>query len=106
MAERIETGVVQFGDDWPGIFIRGDNAKMYELSLTIAIATITRLLSDGALPMEERIALSVITGLRDILREADKFAPGNEKVAIQYLKKFEQCWVDGRKTWQATPPTT
>lgn len=23
--ERVETGVVQFGDDWPGIFIRGDN---------------------------------------------------------------------------------
>lgn len=24
--ERVETGVVQFGDDWPGIFIRGDRA--------------------------------------------------------------------------------
>ena len=24
--ERIETGVVQFNDDWPGVFIRGDNA--------------------------------------------------------------------------------
>ena len=23
---RVETGVVQFEDDWPGIFIRGDNA--------------------------------------------------------------------------------
>ncbi len=22
--QRVETGVVQFGDDWPGIFIRGD----------------------------------------------------------------------------------
>jgi hypothetical protein len=25
-AERVETGPVQFGDDWPGVFIRGDNA--------------------------------------------------------------------------------
>jgi hypothetical protein len=25
-AERVETGPVQFGDDWPGIFIRGDQA--------------------------------------------------------------------------------
>lgn len=24
--ERIETGPLQFGDDWPGVFIRGDNA--------------------------------------------------------------------------------
>ena len=26
VAGRVETGVVQFGDDWPGVFIRGDNA--------------------------------------------------------------------------------
>jgi hypothetical protein len=26
---RAETGVVQFGSDWPGIFIRGDNAMGY-----------------------------------------------------------------------------
>lgn len=24
--QRIETGVVQFCDDWPGIFLRGDEA--------------------------------------------------------------------------------
>jgi len=23
---RMESGVVQFGDDWPGIFLRGDSA--------------------------------------------------------------------------------
>lgn len=27
--ERVETGAVQFGDDWPGVFIRGDNAFYY-----------------------------------------------------------------------------
>lgn len=25
---RIETGALQIGDDWPGIFIRGDHAIM------------------------------------------------------------------------------
>ena len=25
---RIETGPLQIGDDWPGVFIRGDNALM------------------------------------------------------------------------------
>jgi hypothetical protein len=25
-ANRVETGAVQFSDDWPGIFIRGDDA--------------------------------------------------------------------------------
>jgi hypothetical protein len=23
---RVETGAVQFGDDWPGLFVRGDQA--------------------------------------------------------------------------------
>lgn len=31
--KRVETGPVQFGDDWPGVFIRGDNAFGYMLSL-------------------------------------------------------------------------
>jgi hypothetical protein len=24
--KRVETGVIQFGDDWPGYFFRGDEA--------------------------------------------------------------------------------
>jgi isoprenylcysteine carboxyl methyltransferase (ICMT) family protein YpbQ len=27
--ERVETGAVQFGNDWPGLFIRGDDAFYY-----------------------------------------------------------------------------
>lgn len=26
---RIESGRIQFNDDWPGVFIRGDQAMMY-----------------------------------------------------------------------------
>ena len=33
--ERIETGVIQFGDDWPMIAIRGDNAMYYALVLSM-----------------------------------------------------------------------
>jgi hypothetical protein len=32
--KRVETGVVQFGDDWPGVFIRGDNALYYAFMLS------------------------------------------------------------------------
>jgi hypothetical protein len=24
--QRVESGAVQFGEDWPGLFLRGDNA--------------------------------------------------------------------------------
>lgn len=28
-AERVETGALRINDDWPGVFIRGDNALAY-----------------------------------------------------------------------------
>lgn len=31
--DRVETGPVQFNDDWPGFFIRGDNAFAVRLAL-------------------------------------------------------------------------
>ena len=30
---RVESGPVQFGDDWPGVFLRGDNALGYARAL-------------------------------------------------------------------------
>lgn len=30
---RAETGPMQFGDDWPGVFIRGDNALALSINL-------------------------------------------------------------------------
>lgn len=34
---RVETGPLQFGDDWPGVFIRGDNAMRYAMQITFAL---------------------------------------------------------------------
>lgn len=31
---RVESGPIQFGDDWPGVFIRGDDCAYYNLLLT------------------------------------------------------------------------
>lgn len=31
--DRVETGPVQFNEDWPGFFIRGDNAFAIRMSL-------------------------------------------------------------------------
>jgi uncharacterized protein (TIGR02996 family) len=39
---RVETGAVQFGNDWPGLFLRGDNA----LSLGVCIRLLCELLAD------------------------------------------------------------
>lgn len=35
--KRVETGPVQFPDDWPGVFIRGDNALAYAMYLNMLL---------------------------------------------------------------------
>jgi hypothetical protein len=35
LKDRVETGAVQFNDDWPGLFIRGDNAFWYAMQLEL-----------------------------------------------------------------------
>lgn len=36
--ERVETGPVQFNDDWPGVFIRGDNAGPAAMHLKMVLS--------------------------------------------------------------------
>lgn len=33
MSVRVPTGALQFGNDWPGVFIRGDDALSYAFAL-------------------------------------------------------------------------
>lgn len=47
---RVETGPVQFGDDWPGYFIRGDNAFV----LYMTINSILGFKEDSLLQMQLR----------------------------------------------------
>lgn len=55
---RMESGPIQFGDDWPGIFLRGDNA--------IGIAIILNGIVDS-LPDLDPIAAAQIRGTADSL---------------------------------------
>lgn len=54
---RVETGPVQFGDDWPGIFIRGDNAAYYAMTLRSVLET-------GGTVLERGMLESLYDGLR------------------------------------------
>lgn len=60
--ERLETGPVQMSEDWPGVFIRGDNAAGYMFALEEAQG----LLPDGLVKAQieglERLLSSCIIG--------------------------------------------
>lgn len=53
--ERVESGAVQFGNDWPGVFIRGDNAMFYAMALKRVLEAQT-----------ERLPLDVQINLRSL----------------------------------------
>lgn len=60
--QRIETGPVQINDDWPGVFIRGDNAMFYGMALK---QLLSRLKDDK--DMENLINISPLHGLAELL---------------------------------------
>ena len=56
---RVPTGAVQFGEDWPGLFIRGDDAIGVMLSireLTTHVARADDVIDRFALDLLRRIA--------------------------------------------------
>ena len=58
---RVESGVVQFGDDWPGVFIRGDNALFFAIALDTALRR-------SNLSAVDSVTAAQLVGLRDELR--------------------------------------
>lgn len=58
---RIETGVLAINDDWPGVFIRGDDAAYY--------AACTRHLLDLA-PLSDPFVRSALSSLADLLESS------------------------------------
>lgn len=59
--EPVESGPLRFGDDWPGVFIRGDDAANYAYHLH-------RVLQRRG---GDEISRKVVQGLLDTLRSCD-----------------------------------
>lgn len=73
---RAETGCMKFGDDWRGLFIRGDNAWHYAEHLR------------KVLPLADPFARAVLTGL---LQELFNTNERMDQVDVQLMKPFEEC---------------
>lgn len=67
---RPETGPMQFGDDWPGIFIRGDNAMAYAMELEAA-------LEDGS--EEDILSVMAVIRLAKLLKSCGTIATSSNK---------------------------
>lgn len=58
---RVEDGPIQFGDDWPGLFLRGDTCMAFAQSLEAVLCE-----ADENVSL--RIHCAVLKGLLDDLR--------------------------------------
>lgn len=68
-ARRVETGPVQFGDDWPGLFIRGDDCAHYMLILLHVIND-----------MPDGLNKVIVESLIDLLAAPLHRKPGSEDI--------------------------
>jgi len=67
MTERLETGIFHPEGDWPGIFIRGDNAIAYAGQLRAAYALAEKRAKSGDMRSDEASIWSSLKALSDLL---------------------------------------
>lgn len=63
-APRIETGPLKFGDDWQGVFIRGDSAMWWGMQLGELLERM------DPKDSRDRLLLGSLNRLRDVLSSA------------------------------------
>lgn len=79
---RAETGPMQFGEDWKGVFIRGDNAFAFAQYLKAILPHISF--------TNDFFAKGYIEELIRILEKSNQYTGSNP----QKMKPFEEC-IDG-----------
>jgi hypothetical protein len=81
-SQRPETGPMQFGDDWPGYFMRGDNAVYLGMLLGEMLTSMEP--QDNP---QRALEISMLRGLAEGLQSADVHLGAS----VQKLQPFAQC---------------
>ena len=71
---RVETGPMEFSQDWPATFIRGDDSFGYAMALRALLE------SDGSNPGIEYIARAQVQGLIELLESCNINAEQNREL--------------------------
>lgn len=90
---RVETGSLTFGNDWPGCFIRGDNAFAYAEALQVLLdKTRTALQTiEGHGDIESYTAVLTLEGLLKVLRDTRVGHPKTSQHVEQRVLPFKDC---------------
>lgn len=99
--KRVETGPVRFGDDWTGVFIRGDNAFGLLAHLCPMIETMPKdslsdMLTRSAVVQVCRLLASSIEGPHGESIRARLTGPSAEKLVSVHHEKLEMTQTTGK----------
>jgi len=81
--DRLETGAVRFGEDWPGVFLRGDDCFGLALTIEDTLREIKRL------PGFNPLHVSYLEGLLKTLKASNLHL--NPEAVVQTLKPIKEC---------------
>lgn len=84
---RPETGPMQFGDDWPGVFVRGDNASYCGFTVNQLLDAIAKEDWDTVKYLGSPIMSGCLRGVFSC--RANDVDSG--KLSVQRMKPIEQC---------------
>lgn len=86
VADRVESGPIQFGDDWPGLFLRGDSAFAF------AIELLHYLQFTKNVEKKHRVSSHVLVTLAEELLSCQT----NQELATEMLESFRRVNVSER----------
>ena len=88
---RAETGSMQFGnEDWPGVFIRGDDAAYYSMLLEQVLDAAEK---SGALPTDTGSSLyvAILKNFGKSLSGCIVDSPEGSREPAQMMRDYKEC---------------
>ena len=88
--DRVETGPIQFGEDWPGVFIRGDNAGYYCMVLRQHLSEIDNPLDKAVLEgLASTLEGCIVGPAKEILRTSN-IPPKTLRMLDESIENFKK----------------
>lgn len=84
---RIETGSVQFGQDWPCVVIRGDNAMWYNMQIEMLLKEVEK----TSMKQDYAGVIGTLRDLQSTLSGCNAGPIDKGQSECQFLKPIEEC---------------
>lgn len=86
----MESGPIAFGPDWPGLFLRGDDALNYALQIEHVLHAMDHIIANNPEPVEAEafLAVHLLRNLQKKLRSVDVSDPLHQ---ARQLRPAREC---------------